>query len=235
MLRVQQPPDITSGRQASCQHHIVTVQPRGRQSRLDGRKRSQVVASDEGQLRQPNLGTQPHQRLDLCLLGQRRTQPPQPGHEPSAGEPEEIQRGRQLLRLRGGATGQEPAKGRIMIGPVELEQVAMLLGLRCEQHRLDCLGPGQEHAGVPPAGQVLFPGIGQTCPGVLAYRLMEAEPRPDPAGVCLQQRRGNQLLNQDADLTGPDRRCPRHLLGRGKIEPPGEHAQPPEDHRGSGR
>ena len=44
-----------------------------------------------------------------------------------------------------------------MIGPVELEQVAMLLGLRREQQRLDGLGPGQERTGVPPPGQVLFP------------------------------------------------------------------------------
>ena len=122
-----------------------------------------------------------------------------------------------------------------MIGPVELEQVALLLGLRREQHRLDCLGPGQERTGVPPPGQVLFPGIGQTCRGVLAHRLMEPEPGPDPAGVRLQQRRGHQLLNQRTNLTGPDRPCPRHLQGRGKIEPGGEYAQPPEYHRGISR
>jgi hypothetical protein len=134
---------------------------------------NQVVAGDEGQLRQPDLGSQPHQRLDLSLGRQRRTQPPQPGHEPSAGIPEEIQRGRQPLRLRGSPARQQPAKGRIMIGPVELEQVAMLLGLRREQQQLDCLGPGQERTGVPPPGQVLFPGLSKTCRGVLADRLVE--------------------------------------------------------------
>jgi len=50
-----------------------------------------------------------------------------------------------------------------MIGPVELQQVAMLLGLGREQHRLDCLGPGQERTGVPPPGQILLPGIGEMC------------------------------------------------------------------------
>ena len=119
-----------------------------------------------------------------------------------------------------------------MIGTVGLEQVAMLLGLRREQHRLDRLGPGQEHPGVPPPGQVLFPGIGETRRGVLADRLMETEPGPGPARVRLQQRRGNQLLNQRANLAVPEGRCPRHLPGRGKIEPSGEYTQPPEDHLG---
>src|SRR5258705_9662491 len=75
-----------------------------------------------------------------------------------------------------------------MIGPVELEQVALLLGPRREQHRLDCLGPGQERAGVPPPGQVLFPGLGEACRGILANRLMEAERAPaeglPPYGRC---------------------------------------------------
>src|SRR6516225_9826840 len=57
--------------------------------------------------------------------------------------------------------GQEPAKGRVVIGPVELQQVALLLGPRREQQRLGCLGPGQERAGVPPPGQGFLPGIGQ--------------------------------------------------------------------------
>jgi hypothetical protein len=118
-----------------------------------------------------------------------------------------------------------------MIGPVELEQVALLLGLRREQQRLDCLGPGQERAGVPPPGQVLFPGLGETCRGVLADRLMEPEPGPGPAGVRLQQRRGDQLLNQRADRSGPGRPCPRHLDGCGEVEPCGEYAQPPEYRR----
>src|SRR5258705_11083301 len=65
-----------------------------------------------------------------------------------------------------------------MIGPVELEQVALLLGPRREQHRLDCLRPGQERPGVPPPGQVLFPGLGGACRGILANRLMGAERAP---------------------------------------------------------
>ncbi len=120
-LRVREPPDVTGGRQAPGQHHIVAEQPGHRQCRLDGRERGKVVAGDERQLCQPDLGTQPHQRLDRCLRRQRRSQPPQPGYEPATGEPEEIQRGCQPLRLPGGPTGQEPANGRIMIGPVELE------------------------------------------------------------------------------------------------------------------
>jgi hypothetical protein len=78
-----------------------------------------------------------------------------------------------------------------MIGPVELEQVVMLLGLRLEQHRLDGFGPGQERAGVPPPGQVLFASVGEACRGVLAYRLKEPEPGPGPAGVGFQQRCGD--------------------------------------------
>ena len=122
-----------------------------------------------------------------------------------------------------------------MIGPVELEQVALLLGLRREQHRLDGLGPGQERAGVAPPGQVFFPGIGETGRGILAYRFVEAEPGPGPARVRLQQRRGDELLDQRVNLAGPDRRRPRHLPRRGKVEPAGEYAQPPEYHRRIGR
>jgi hypothetical protein len=122
-----------------------------------------------------------------------------------------------------------------MIGPVELEQVAMLLGLRLEQHRLDGFGPGQERAGVPPPGQVLLARVGQACRGVLAHRLKEPEPGPGPAGVRFQQRRGDQLPDERPNLAGPDRRCPRHLLRRGKVEPRGEYAQPPEYHRGISR
>ena len=108
-----------------------------------------------------------------------------------------------------------------MIGPVELQQVALLLGPRREQQWLDCLGPGQERTGVPPPGQVLFPGIGQTCRGVLADRLVEAEPGRGPARVRLQQRRGDELLNQRANLACPDRLCPRHLLAAARSNPPG--------------
>ena len=122
-----------------------------------------------------------------------------------------------------------------MIGPVELQQVAVLFGLRREQHRLDRLGPGQERTGVPPPRQVLLPRIGQTRRGVLAHRLIEAEPGPLPARVRLQQRSGNQLTNQRADLTALDRLCPRHLPGRGQVEPPGEYAQPTEHNRGVSR
>ena len=56
-----------------------------------------------------------------------------------------------------------------------------------------------------------------------------------PAAVGLQQRSGNQLTNQRADLTVLDRLCPRHLPGRGQVEPPGEYAQPAEHNRGVSR
>ncbi len=79
-LGIQQPPDITSGRQAAGQHHIVTEQPGHRQGSLDSRERGHVVASDESQLRQPDLGAQPHHRPGLTLGPKRRPQPPQPGH-----------------------------------------------------------------------------------------------------------------------------------------------------------
>ncbi len=75
-----------------------------------------------------------------------------------------------------------------MIGPVQLEQVAMLLGFRLEQHRLDGFGPGQECTGVPPPGHVLFASVGEACGRELAYRLEEPEPGPGPAGVRFQQR-----------------------------------------------
>jgi hypothetical protein len=74
-----------------------------------------------------------------------------------------------------------------MIGPVGLQQVALLLGLRREQQRLGRLGPGQERTRMPPPRQVFLPRIGQTRRGVLPHRLIEAEPGPGPAGVRLQQ------------------------------------------------
>ena len=121
-----------------------------------------------------------------------------------------------------------------MIGPVELQQVALFLGLWREQPRLDCLGPGQEHAGMPPPSQVCFPSIGQTCRGVLAHRLVEPEPGPDPTRIRLQQRSGDQLLNQHANLAALDRRRARHLLCRSEVEAPREYAQPAEHHRSAG-
>ena len=122
-----------------------------------------------------------------------------------------------------------------MIRPVDLQQVALLFGLRREQHRLDCLGPGQERTSVPPPRQVLLPRIGQTCRGVLANRLIEAEPGPLPARVRLQQRGGNQLTNQRTNLTVLDRLCPRHLLGRDQVKSSGEYAQPTEYNRSVSR
>src|SRR5690242_19499347 len=121
-----------------------------------------------------------------------------------------------------------------MIGPVELQQVAMLLGLRREQQWLDHLGPGQERTGVPPPGQVGFPRIGQTRRGVLTHRLVEAEPGPGPARVRLQQRSRDQLLYQRADLAALDRLRVCDLLGRGQVEPTGKYAQPTEYHRSVG-
>ena len=108
-----------------------------------------------------------------------------------------------------------------MIGPIELEQVALLLGLGREQHRLDGLGPGQERAGVARPGQVLFPGIGETGRGILAHRFVEAEPGPDPARVRLQQRRGDELLDQRVNLAGLTGRVPATSRAAARSNPPG--------------
>jgi hypothetical protein len=103
-----------------------------------------------------------------------------------------------------GGAGSCHRVGRRRAGPGQEHEPPdhRLLGSRREQHRLDCLGPGQERAGVAPPGQVLFPGLGEACRGILAYRLMEAEPGPRPARVRLQQRRGDELVNQHVNLAG---------------------------------
>ena len=108
-----------------------------------------------------------------------------------------------------------------MIGPVELQQVALFLGLWREQPRLDCLGPGQERAGVPPPSQVLLPSIGQTCRGVLAHRLVEPEPGPDPTRIRFQQRSGDQLLNQHTNLAALTGGVPATSCAAARSKPPG--------------